>query len=113
MEVSGEKVKLHLDIDETQNKDKAAWFRYAPTTGNLMYSMPIVGTNANLYFSSERSEDPIVIGCIRKNGSSCESFSDVNNRYFSTESGNNLDMLPSAINFSRPGLSANFNDGSG
>ena len=113
LEVSGEKVKLHLDIDETQNKDKAAWFRYAPPTGNLMYSMPIVGTNANLYFSSERSEDPIVIGCIRKNGSSCESFSDVNNRYFSTESGNNLDMLPGAINFSRPGLSANFNDGSG
>ena len=113
MEVSGEKVKLHLDIDETQNKDKAAWFRYAPPTGNLMYSMPIVGTNANLYFSSERSEDPIVIGCIRKNGSSCEGFSDVNNRYFSTESGNNLDMLPGAINFSRPGLSANFNDGSG
>ena len=113
MEVSGEKVKLHLDIDETQNKDKAAWFRYAPPTGNLMYSMPIVGTNANLYFSSERSEDPIVIGCIRKNGSSCESFSDVNNRYFATESGNNLDMLPGAINFSRPGLSANFNDGSG
>ncbi|MDU4854216.1 MAG: EndoU domain-containing protein, partial [Clostridioides difficile] len=108
-----EKVKLHLDIDETQNKDKAAWFRYAPPTGNLMYSMPIVGTNANLYFSSERSEDPIVIGCIRKNGSSCESFSDVNNRYFATESGNNLDMLPGAINFSRPGLSANFNDGSG
>ena len=113
MEVSGEKVKLHLDIDETQNKDKAAWFSYAPPTGNLMYSMPIVGTNANLYFSSERSEDPIVIGCIRKNGSSCESFSDVNNRYFATESGNNLDMLPGAINFSRPGLSANFNDGSG
>ena len=113
LEVSGEKVKLHLDIDETQNKDKAAWFCYAPPTGNLMYSMPIVGTNANLCFSSERSEDPIVIGCIRKNGSSCESFSDVNNRYFSTESGNNLDMLPGAINFSRPGLSANFNDGSG
>ncbi|KJZ84844.1 hypothetical protein ClosIBUN125C_CONTIG59g03203, partial [Clostridium sp. IBUN125C] len=76
LEVSGEKVKLNLDIDETQNKDKAAWFRYAPPTGNLMYSMPIVGTNANLYFSSERSEDPVVIGCIRKNGSSCESFSD-------------------------------------
>ena len=113
LEVSGEKVKLNLDIDETQNKDKAAWFRYAPPTGNLMYSMPIVGTNANLYFSSERSEDPVVNGCIRKNGSSCESFSDVNNRYFATESGNNLDMLPGAINFSRPGLSANFNDGSG
>ena len=113
LEVSGEKVKLHLDIDESQNQAKAAWFRYAPPTGNIMYSMPIVGTNANLYFPNERNEDPIVIGCVRKNGSSCEKFSHVNNRYFSTESGNNLDLLPDAVNFSRPGLSANFNDGSG
>ena len=55
----------------------------------------------------------MIIGCVRKNGGSCEKCSDVNNRYFSTESRNNLDMLPGAINFSRPGLSANFNDGSG
>ena len=113
MEVSGEQVKLHLNIDEAQNQSKAAWFRYAPPTGNLMYSMPIVGTNANLYFPSERSQDPMVIGCVRKNGGSCEKFSNVNNRYFSTESGNNLDMLPDSINFSRPGLSATFNDGGG
>ena len=113
LEVSGEQVKLHLNIDKTQEQGKAAWFRYAPPTGNIMYSMPIVGTSANLYFPNERNEEPIVIGCVRKNGSSCEKFSDVNNRYFSTESGNNLDMLPDAINFSRPGLSANFNDGSG
>ena len=63
-----------------------------------MYSMPIVGTNANLYFPSERSQDPMVIGCVRKNDCSCEKCSDVNNRYFSTESGNNLDMLPGTIN---------------
>ena len=113
MEVSGEQVKLHLNIDKTQEQGKAAWFRYAPPTGNIMYSMPIVETSANLYFPNERNEEPIVIGCVRKNGSSCEKFSDVNNRYFSTESGNNLDMLPDAINFSRPGISANFNDGSG
>lgn len=35
-----------------------------------MYCMPIVGTSANLYFPSERSNDPLVIGCVRKNGSS-------------------------------------------
>ena len=56
-----------LNIDEAQNQSKAAWFRYAPPTGNLMYSMPIVGTNANLYFPSERSQDPMVIGCVRYN----------------------------------------------
>ena len=83
LEVSGEQVKLHLNIDENQDQSKAAWFRYAPPTGNIMYSMPIVGTSANLYFPNERNEEPIVIGCVRKNGSSCEKFSDVNNRYFS------------------------------
>ena len=113
LEVLGEQVKLHLNIDKTQDQSKAVWFRYAPPTGNIMYSMPIVGTSANLYFPNERNEEPIVIGCVRKNGSSCEKFSDVNNRYFATESGNNLDLLPGAINITRPGLSATFNDGGG
>ncbi|WP_268056016.1 hypothetical protein [Clostridium estertheticum] len=30
-----------------------------------MYSMPIVGTSASLYFPSETSEDPIVTGCAK------------------------------------------------
>ena len=49
--VEGEKVKLHLNIDEKQSKDEASWFPYAPPTGNVMYSMPIVGTSARLIFS--------------------------------------------------------------
>ena len=46
--------------------------------------LPIVGTNANLYFPSERSNEPLVIGCVRKNGSSSEKFSNVNfnRKYF-------------------------------
>ncbi|MCQ2023267.1 hypothetical protein LJE35_18410, partial [Clostridium butyricum] len=96
LEVSGEHVKLHLSIDENQEVSKAAWFRYAPPTGNLMYSMPIVGTSARLYFSNEMCVEPIVTGCVRINGSSCEQFSDTSNRYFVTESDNHLDMLPGA-----------------
>ncbi|MDB2154107.1 hypothetical protein [Clostridium butyricum] len=113
LEVSGEHVKLHLSIDENQEVSKAAWFRYAPPTGNLMYSMPIVGTSARLYFSNEMCVEPIVTGCVRTNGSSCEQFSDTSNRYFVTESDNHLDMLPGAVNFSRPGLSVNLNDDDG
>ena len=108
--------KASIDIKkyrQSSDQSKAAWFRYTPPTGNIMYSMPIVGTSANLYFPSERSNDPLVIGCVRKNGSSSEKFSNVNNRYFATESGNNLDLLPGAINFTTPGLSATFNDGGG
>lgn len=74
--VEGEKVKLHLNIDESQNADEASWFPYAPPTGNMMYSMPVVGTSARLYFPNEESEDPIVTGCVRSNGSSCAKTSD-------------------------------------
>ncbi|WP_343069430.1 late control protein D [Clostridium aciditolerans] len=71
--VEGEEVKLHLDIDKGQNKE-AAWFPYAPLTGNAMYSMPVVGTSARLYFPNESSEAPILAGCVRKNGSDREKY---------------------------------------
>ena len=61
-------------------KAEASWFKYAPPTGNMMYSMPIVGTYANLYFSDETCENPKVINCIRKNGSSCAKTSDTTKR---------------------------------
>ncbi|OOM07381.1 phage late control D family protein [Clostridium saccharobutylicum] len=96
--VDGEKVKLHLNIDETQNEDEAAWFPYAPPTGNIMYSMPIVGTSARLYFPNEESEEPIVTGCVRSNGSSCAKTSDTTKRYFGTEHGSEIEMTPGAVN---------------
>ena len=36
LEVSGETVKLHLNIDENQDPSKATWFYYAPPTGNIL-----------------------------------------------------------------------------
>ncbi|WP_252244716.1 MULTISPECIES: hypothetical protein [unclassified Clostridium] len=110
--VDGERVKLHLNIDETQDISKASWFKYAPPTGNIMYAMPNIGESVMLYFPN-RYDEPIVTGCVRKNGSSCSKISNTNNRYFSTESGNNLDILPGAINFYRGGMSVNLNDENG
>ncbi|WP_167595046.1 phage baseplate assembly protein V [Clostridium beijerinckii] len=66
----GEQVKLQLKIDDNQNNEEASWFRFAPPTGNMMYCMPVIGTDARLYFPNESSEEPIVTGCLRTNGSS-------------------------------------------
>ncbi|KAI3349178.1 hypothetical protein [Clostridium botulinum] len=110
--VDGERVKLHLNIDETQDISKASWFKYAPPTGNIMYAMPNIGESVMLYFPN-RYDEPIVTGCVRKNGNSCSKISNTNNRYFSTESGNNLDILPGAINFHRSGMNVNLNDENG
>ncbi|WAG63750.1 hypothetical protein LL037_14805 [Clostridium estertheticum] len=116
LEVKGEKIKLHLNIDKSQNKDKASWFPYAPPTGNVMYSMPIVGTSASLYFPSETSEDPIVTGCVRTNGSGCAKTADTTKRYFGTEHGSEIEMVPGALNIkggSKEPLSISFDDAVG
>ncbi|CAI3216804.1 Conserved hypothetical protein [Clostridium neonatale] len=91
-------MKLHLDIDKDQGESEAAWFKYAPPTGNTMYSMPIVGTSAKLYFSDETCNEPLVSGCVRNNGSSCEKTADTTKRYFGTEHGSEVEMTPSALN---------------
>ncbi|MBU3179423.1 hypothetical protein KPL47_24440, partial [Clostridium estertheticum] len=116
LEVKGEKIKLHLNIDKSQDKDKASWFPYAPPTGNVMYSMPIVGTSASLYFPSETSEEPIVTGCVRTNGSSCAKTADTTKRYFGTEHGSEIEMVPGALNIkggSKEPLSISFDDAVG
>ncbi|BCZ45501.1 hypothetical protein psyc5s11_15680 [Clostridium gelidum] len=114
--VEGEKVKLHLSIDENQNEDEATWFPYAPPTGNIMYSMPVVGTSARLYFSNESSEEPIITGCVRTNGISCAKTSDTTKRYLGTEHGSEIEMIPDAINIkggSNDPLSIKFEDNVG
>lgn len=113
LETKGEKLKLHLYVDESQDPSKAEWFYYAPPTGNILYSMPIVGETATLYFQDEVDSNPIVTNCVRKNGSTCEQMSDTTNRYFATESGDYLDVLPGAINIHRNGLNVDFIDGCG
>ncbi|MGL5084146.1 MAG: late control protein D, partial [Clostridium sp.] len=88
-------------------------FTYAPPTANVMYSMPIVGTSARLYFPNESSEEPIVIGCVRTNGGSCEKTGDTTKRYFGTEHGSEIEMTPSALNIkggSKEPLSISFDD---
>ncbi len=92
--IEGEKVKLHLNIDENQNEGEAFWFRYAPPSVNIMYAMPSIGESVRLYFPSAGNEEPIVTGCVRKNGDTCEGTSDTTNRYFQTEHGSEIAIIP-------------------
>ncbi|OOM11682.1 late control protein D [Clostridium saccharobutylicum] len=114
--VQNEHVKLHLNIDENQDEGGAYWFDYAPPSVNIMYSMPLEGESARLYFPKESSEAPIVTGCVRKNGDTCEKASDTTQRYLGTEYGSEIEMLPGALNIksgSEENLSINFEDESG
>ena len=112
--VQGESVKLHLNIDENQNE--AYWFLFLPPSVNIMYAMPLVDENARLYFPNESSEEPIITGCARKNGDTCEKTSDTTKRYFETEHGSEIAILPDALNIkggSEELLSISFDDNVG
>ncbi|WP_242845388.1 hypothetical protein [Clostridium botulinum] len=114
--VKEELVKIHLNIDENQSEEEAFWFKYAPLTTNIMYAMPSIGESVRLYLSSEGNEEPIVTGCVRKNGDTCEGTSNTKNRYFQSEHGSEIEMLPGALNIkggSKEPLSINFEDEAG
>jgi predicted DNA-binding protein with PD1-like motif len=116
LDTQGEKVKLHLAIDDEQDKEKAYWFHYAPATGNMMYCMPQVGTSVHLHFIDKKAENAIVTGCIRENGSSCEKTSDPSIRYWGNEHGSELKMTPSGVSItgaSKEPLSISIEDGVG
>lgn len=114
--VQEESVKLHLNIDENQSEAEAYWFSYAPPSVNIMYSMPLVGESVRLYFPKESGEDAIVTGCVRKNGDTCGKTSDTTSRYFETEHGSEIAMLPGSLNIkggSEEPLSISFDDSVG
>ncbi|CAH1202464.1 hypothetical protein PAECIP111893_01794 [Paenibacillus plantiphilus] len=96
--VQGEQVKLHLNVDKEQSKGEAHWYPFAPATGNAMYCMPKVGTHASLYVPDATGARALVVGCVRNNGGSCEKTSNPSNRYFGTEHGSEVELLPTAIN---------------
>lgn len=114
--VDGEKVKLHLNIDEVQNENEAYWFDYAPSSVNLMYSMPLTGESVRLYFPNEASEKPFITGCIRGNGDTCSETVDTCSRYFQTEHGSEIALLPNALNInggSKEPLSVSLDEATG
>ncbi|WP_353847554.1 phage baseplate assembly protein V, partial [Clostridium sp. CMCC3677] len=114
--VKEELIKIHLNIDENQSEGEAFWFRYAPPSANIMYAMPSIGESVRLYFPSAGNDEPIITGCVRKNGDTCGQTSDTTSRYFQTEHGSEIAMLPGALNIkggSKEPLSINFEDETG
>jgi hypothetical protein len=93
----GECVRLHLDIDKSQEEDTAHWFPYEPQQGNVMYCMPQIGTKAWLTVCSKEEGDSVVEHCRRTNGQECTDMSDYHNRYFTTEFGKRMSMLPDLL----------------
>lgn len=67
IDVTQNTVKIHLDIDKNQDKEKAHWFAYSADANSVMYLMPQIGARAQLHFPSAVEEEAIVISSVRVN----------------------------------------------
>ncbi|MEX3745997.1 DUF6531 domain-containing protein [Lysinibacillus xylanilyticus] len=67
IDVTQNTVKIHLDIDKSQDQAKAHWFAYSADANGVMYLMPQIGARAQLHFPSAVEEEAIVISSVRVN----------------------------------------------
>ncbi|MCH1624645.1 RHS repeat-associated core domain-containing protein [Fredinandcohnia quinoae] len=65
IDITQNTVKVHLDIDEKQDKEKAHWFAYSADANSVMYLMPQLGSRVQLHFLSAVEEEAIVINSVR------------------------------------------------
>lgn len=65
-----EKEVLYIDLDIDKEREKGVLYHYAwvPTTGNLMYCMPKIGTRVFLYIPDHDERHAMSTSCIRTNG---------------------------------------------
>ncbi len=70
IEVTGDKIKVALDIDGKQDKAKAYWFTYstiaASPDGSGWYFMPELNDRVRVYFPTNDEKDAFAISCIQQ-----------------------------------------------
>jgi hypothetical protein len=103
IDVIQDKVRVHLEIDQTQDRDEAYWFPYATVytaEGNSgWYCMPELDDYVLIYFPGYKEEEGIALMSSRQNseegGNNKTGNPDV--RYFRTKSGKELMFSPEEI----------------
>ncbi|MEC1180052.1 hypothetical protein P9B03_16240 [Metasolibacillus meyeri] len=103
LEVAKDHVKVHLTIDDKQDKRKAHWFLYTtPYTaeGNSgWYAMPEVNDFVHVYFPTQQEEEGVASHSIRKNRetSGTNKLDDPTTKYYRTAFGKEIKMSPNEI----------------
>jgi len=103
IDISNDNVRVHLEIDEKQNKDEAYWFPYSSiytAEGNSgWYCMPENGDYVRVYFPDKQEENGIALNAVRQDKEKTEN-NKVDNpdvKYFRTKSGKELMFSPEEI----------------
>lgn len=96
IDIEKDMVRLHLAIDQKQDKETARWFPYATcytAEGNSgFYCMPLLGDQSNLYFPTGRELDAVVLNSVRQDKESCPKTQNPDVKYWGTNHGKELMM---------------------
>nr|WP_106781375.1 phage baseplate assembly protein V [Lysinibacillus timonensis] len=70
IDISGDKIRIHVDFDVNQDKNTAYWFPYstiyASEDNTGWYVMPELSDNVRIYFPSNREDEGIAISSVAK-----------------------------------------------
>ncbi|MFF2094567.1 phage baseplate assembly protein V [Paenibacillus sp. NPDC058174] len=95
LDVKGDKVRIHLNVDAEQGKEQACWLPYKSAytaEGNSgFYCMPQTGDSVQLYMPSASEKEAVVISSVRKGGGSPK-LSDPSVKYWGTSFGKELKL---------------------
>jgi len=98
LDITGDRVKLHLSIDDTQSIDEAYWYKcetsYTSEGQTGFYSMPQKGDSVKLYTPTEYNEEAYVRTVNRLDGKSNIKFKDPNIKYWGNVHKKELMMAP-------------------
>ncbi|MCX7746059.1 MAG: hypothetical protein N2645_04070 [Clostridia bacterium] len=94
IDIKEDQVRLHLDIDEQQQKAAAYWFPYSTAysaEGNTgWYCMPELNDSVKLYFPTNKEEDGVVINSIRRRSVGGDFITDPDKKIFRTRFGKEI-----------------------
>ena len=91
-----DRVKVYLEIDETQNQDEACWFPVATlytAEGNSgWYWMPEIGDEVQLQFPNQHEENAQIIRALRRDSADNPKIADPDIKYLGNAHGKELRM---------------------
>lgn len=67
IDVRGNRLKVHFDIDKEQGIDTASWIECSEEYRNIAYFMPEIGSKVKVMFSRDATQAPVVISNLREN----------------------------------------------
>lgn len=103
LEVAGDRIKVHLNIDPNQDKGKAHLFPYATIYAaeghSGWYSMPEVNDNVQVYFPTNKDEEAVATSSVRKNTEKSESnkLDNPSVKYLRTAGGKEIMLSPNEV----------------